>query len=89
MCLQLSDRGRLRDVQNCGPQKIKAIEIVDGFVFNALGHSGASGLNLYSLLVAVVELSRICPMPTPSCKGASSMAKFPDLLLADQSYAAT
>lgn len=28
--------------------------IVGGFLFNALGASGVSGLNLYSLLVAVV-----------------------------------
>jgi uncharacterized membrane protein YeaQ/YmgE (transglycosylase-associated protein family) len=28
--------------------------VLGGFVFNALGHPGVSGLNLYSLVVAVV-----------------------------------
>jgi uncharacterized membrane protein YeaQ/YmgE (transglycosylase-associated protein family) len=28
--------------------------VVGGFLFNQFGHSGVSGLNLYSLLVAVI-----------------------------------
>ena len=28
--------------------------IVGGFLFNALGHSGVSGFNLYSIFVAVI-----------------------------------
>jgi uncharacterized membrane protein YeaQ/YmgE (transglycosylase-associated protein family) len=28
--------------------------VVGGFLFNAFGHAGASGINLYSILVAVV-----------------------------------
>ena len=28
--------------------------LVGGFIFNALGHSGVTGLNLYSLFVAVI-----------------------------------
>ena len=28
--------------------------IVGGFLFNAFGHSGATGINLYSIFVAVV-----------------------------------
>lgn len=28
--------------------------LVGGFIFNALGHSGVTGLNLYSLVVAVI-----------------------------------
>jgi uncharacterized membrane protein YeaQ/YmgE (transglycosylase-associated protein family) len=28
--------------------------IVGGFIFNFFGHSGASGINLYSLFVAVI-----------------------------------
>ncbi|HUO22769.1 MAG TPA: GlsB/YeaQ/YmgE family stress response membrane protein [Caulobacteraceae bacterium] len=28
--------------------------VVGGFLFNALGHSGATGINLYSIFVSVV-----------------------------------
>jgi uncharacterized membrane protein YeaQ/YmgE (transglycosylase-associated protein family) len=28
--------------------------IVGGFLFNALGHAGASGINLYSIFVSVI-----------------------------------
>ena len=28
--------------------------VVGGFLFNALGHSGVTGINLYSIMVAVV-----------------------------------
>ena len=28
--------------------------LVGGFIFNALGHSGVTGLNIYSLFVAVI-----------------------------------
>ena len=28
--------------------------LVGGFIFNALGHSGATGINLYSIFVAVI-----------------------------------
>ncbi len=28
--------------------------IVGGFLFNALGHSGATGINLYSIFVSVI-----------------------------------
>ena len=62
MCLKLPARRAQGEAQIWGSPKTNAIEIVGGFVFNALGHSGASGLNLYSLLVAVVELGRICAM---------------------------
>ena len=40
--------------------------VVGGFIFNQFGHSGVSGLNLYSLLVAISVRWLCCSSTTPS-----------------------